>query len=307
LSDSAGQRIGVFYGLAAFGFWGLVPIYFKAVAHVPPLEILAHRVVWSVVLTAALLSLGGDWRGLRAAAASPRLLGILLMSAALIACNWFVFIYAVATDRILEASLGYFINPMVNVLLGMVFLRERLRPWQGVAVLLAAAGTIVLTVSYGRLPWIALVLAFSFGVYGLVRKTVRIESLNGLFVETTLLSPVALGYLLFLGIQGHGRFLAGDVRTSVLLVLAGAVTAFPLVWFTSGARRLTYTTVGLLQYLAPTLQFLLAVVVYGEPFTTVHLLTFTLIWAGLSIFMLDVFAHQRRGSRSAARKDGFSA
>ncbi len=136
---------------------------------------------------------------------------------------------------------------------------------------------------------------------------VRIESLNGLFVETTLLSPVALGYLLFLGIQGHGRFLAGDVRTSVLLVLAGAVTALPLVWFTSGARRLTYTTVGLLQYLAPTLQFLLAVVVYGEPFTTVHLLTFTLIWAGLSIFMLDVFAHQRRGSRSAARKDGSSA
>jgi chloramphenicol-sensitive protein RarD len=297
----------VLYGLAAFGFWGLVPIYFKAVAHVPPLEILAHRVVWSVFLTAALLSLGGGWRGLQAAAASPRLLGILLMSATLVSCNWFVFIYAVATDQVLEASLGYFINPLVNVLLGMVFLRERLRPWQVVAVLLAAAGTIVLTVSYGRLPWIALVLAFSFGVYGLVRKTVRVESLNGLFVETTLLSPVALGYLLFLGIQGHGRFLAGDVRTSVLLALAGVVTALPLVWFTSGARRLTYTTVGLLQYLAPTLQFLLAVVVYGEPFTAVHLLTFTLIWAGLAIFMLDVFAHQRRAPRSAARKDGSSA
>jgi len=307
LSDSRGRRVGVLYGLAAFGFWGLVPIYFKAVAHVPPLEILAHRVVWSVVLTAALLSLGRGWRGLQAAAASPRLLGILFMSAALVSCNWFVFIYAVATDQVLEASLGYFINPLVNVLLGMVFLRERLRPWQGVAVLLAAAGTIVLTVSYGRLPWIALVLAFSFGVYGLVRKTVRIESLNGLFVETTLLSPVALGYLVFLGLQGHGRFLAGDVRTSLLLVLAGAVTALPLVWFTSGARRLTYTTVGLLQYLAPTLQFLLAVLVYGELFTGVHLLTFTLIWAGLSIFMLDVFAHQRRGPWSAARKDGSRA
>jgi chloramphenicol-sensitive protein RarD len=229
------------------------------------------------------------------------------MSASLVACNWFVFIYAVATDQVLEASLGYFINPLVNVLLGMVFLRERLRPWQGVAVLLAAAGTLVLTVSYGRVPWIALVLAFSFGVYGLVRKTVRIESLNGLFVETTLLSPVALGYLLLVGLQGQGRFLAGDAGTSGLLVLAGAITALPLVWFTSGARRLTYTTVGLLQYLAPTLQFLLAVAVYGEPFTMVHLLTFTLIWAGLSIFMLDVFAHQRSGPRATARKDGSSA
>jgi chloramphenicol-sensitive protein RarD len=307
VTDTRQQQAGVLYALAAFGFWGLAPIYFKAVGHVPPLEILGHRVVWSVLLTAVLLSLGRQWRRLRMAAVAPRVVATLLLSALLVAGNWFVFILAVTTGQVLQASLGYFINPLVNVLLGMVFLQERLRGWQGVAVLLAAAGTTTLTVSHGELPWIALLLAFSFGVYGLLRKTVRIESLAGLFVETTVLCPVALGYLTLLQASGSGHFATGDLRTSVLLAFAGAITALPLVWFTSAARRLRYATIGLFQYLAPTLHFLLAVVIYGEPFTRIHLVTFTLIWTGLAIFMADAFAVQRRGSARSARRSGSRA
>ncbi|MBN2125484.1 MAG: EamA family transporter RarD [Deltaproteobacteria bacterium] len=294
MTTSPSQRAGVFYGLAAFCFWGLVPVYFKAVGHVPPFEILCHRIVWSVAVTALLISIGRDWRGLRAALASGKVLPVLFLSAALAATNWFVFIYAITTNRVLQTSLGYFINPLVNVLLGMIFLKERLRPLQGVSVLLAAAGTLNLAFSYGEFPWIALTLAFSFGLYGLLRKTVRIESVNGLFVETTLISPLALAYLVFIGARGGGAFGSVDGWTTLLLVLAGMVTSFPLVWFTCAARRLPYTTIGFLQYLAPSLQFLLAVLVYHEPFTMTHLVTFALIWSGLVVFVGDSLLRIKR-------------
>lgn len=281
------QKIGVLYALAAFGFWGFVPVYFKAVQHVQPMEILGHRVLWSVPLTVLLISLSRNWGTLREAISSRKVLFTLFITAVLVTLNWFVFIYAIATDRILQASLGYFINPLVNVLLGMIFLRERLRRPQAAAVLLAAAGTIYLTISHGKLPWISLVLAFSFGVYGLLRKTVRIESVNGLFVETTIICPLALFYLLFRGVQGTGAFLAVDWQTTILLVAAGAVTTFPLVWFTSAARRLQYATIGILQYLAPSLNFLLAVFCYHEAFTPVYIASFACIWTGLAIFVMD--------------------
>lgn len=288
------QKIGVFFALAAFGFWGLVPIYFKAVQHVPPLNILCHRVVWSVPFTAALITIGRQWGSLREALGVSRVLGTLFLSATLVAFNWFVFIYAITTNRVIHASLGYFINPLVNVLLGMVFLRERLGRWQTLAVLLAAAGTLNLTIGQGQLPWISLALAFSFGFYGLLRKTVRIESLNGLFVETSLLFPFAFAYLAFAAWKGVGAFGTVNWQTTLLLALAGAITSAPLVWFTSAARKLRYSTIGLLQYVAPSLQFTLAVYLYKEPFTVAHQVTFGFIWTGLAIFMADSLYKQGR-------------
>jgi chloramphenicol-sensitive protein RarD len=284
----------VLFALGAFGFWGLVPIYFKAVQHVAPLNILCHRVVWSVPFTAGLILVGGQGRSLREALHVSGVLRTLFLSATLVALNWFVFIYAITTNRVIHASLGYFINPLVNVLLGMVFLRERLGRWQTLAVLLAATGTLNLTIRQGELPWISLALAFSFGFYGLLRKTVRIESLNGLFVETSLLFPFAFAYLVFAAWKGVGAFGVVNWQTTLLLALAGAVTSVPLVWFTSAARKLRYSTVGLLQYLAPSLQFALAVFLYKEPFTVAHQVTFGFIWAGLAIFMADSLHKERR-------------
>lgn len=287
------QNIGVLFALAAYGFWGLVPFYFKAVGNVSALEILSHRIIWSVPMTAILIVLARDWAKLREALDSPGVLKTLFITALLVASNWLTFIYAVNTGRVLQASLGYYICPLVNVLLGVFFLKERLRPLQILSVLFAAAGTAILTIHYGRFPWIALFLAFSFSIYGLLRKTIRIESVNGLFVETTLIFPFAAGYLVYLVIHGGISFGAADHRTTLLLILAGAVTTFPLVWFTSAARRLQYKTMGLLQYIAPSLMFLLAVFRYGEPFTVINLLTFGCIWTGLAIYLFDTLLLQR--------------
>jgi chloramphenicol-sensitive protein RarD len=286
------QRSGIGWALAAFGLWGVGPVYFKAVGYVPPLELLAHRVVWCVTLTALLIALGRDWGQLRKGIRDRRTLGTLAFSAALVAVNWFTYIYAVTTDRIVEASLGYFINPLVNVLLGMLFLGERLTRRQLLAVLLALAGTLNLTLSVGAPPWIALTLAVCFGFYGLMRKTVRIEAVNGLFVETAMLAPFASGYLLWLAWRGEGALGTIDLRTDALLLLAGVVTALPLVWFTRAARRLRYITIGLLQYIAPTLQLLIGVLVYGESFTQAHWVTFGLIWAALAVFTWDAISRR---------------
>jgi chloramphenicol-sensitive protein RarD len=245
-----------------------------------------------MALTALLITLGRDWGRLRGGIRDRRTLRMLALSATLVAVNWFTFIFAVTTDRIVEASLGYFINPLVNVLLGMLFLRERLTRAQSVAVLLALTGTLNLTLSVGEPPWIALTLAVCFGFYGLLRKTVRIEAVNGLFVETAMLAPIASGYLLWLGWRGQGAFGATDLGTDGLLLFAGVITALPLVWFTRAARRLRFITIGLLQYIAPTLQLLIGVLVYGEAFTHAHWVTFGLIWAGLAVFTWDAVSRR---------------
>lgn len=297
MSLDRSRKIGVAYALAAFGFWGIVPVYFKAVVHVSPQEVLCHRVIWAVPLVALMITLFRDWKNLFAALSSMRILCTLFVSATLLAVNWFVFIYAVSTNRILQVSLGYYINPLVNVLLGIVFLKERLRPLQGVAVLLAAGSTISLTIYYGRFPWIALGLALTFAFYGFIRKTVRIESVNGLFVETIFIAPFALAFLLWQGQKGDIAFGSVDWQTTTLLVLAGAVTTFPLVWFTSGARRLQLSTIGILQYLAPSLMFILAVFFYGEAFSFINSITFALIWIALAIFVLDTVVLKPRGYR----------
>lgn len=288
------QRSGAPYALAAFGFWGVVPIYYKALDEVLAADVLAHRIVWTVVMGAILMTALREWSRLRAILASRRMLATLLLSSVLIATNWMVFIVAVQTDRVLDASLGYYINPLVNVLLGMTLLGERLTRARAFAVLLAAAGTLILAFSYGRPPWIALVLAFSFGFYGLVRKRTDVPVLAGLFVETAFLLPLAIGAIALLAVEGRGSFLIGGRTTDLLLIAAGPVTMLPLLWFTQAARRLPLTLLGLFQYLAPSLSFLLAVFLYDEPFTTVHGITFACIWAALAIFSADSFRQARR-------------
>lgn len=275
------------YGVAAYLWWGLVPVYFKAVAHVTPGEVLAHRVIWSVVLLAVLMRIYGRWPGAAAALRDRKTILTLLGTTTLIAANWFVFIWAVDHDRVLEASLGYFINPLVNVLLGLVFLRERLRRWQMVSVALAALGVTYLTLSYGSLPAVALVLAGTFGFYGLLRKTAKVDALVGLTIETTLLAPLAFAYLVYLTSRRECCFGTQAWQTDVLLAAAGVVTAVPLLWFTKAARRLRLATLGFLQYLAPTGHFLLAVVAFGETFTQAHLVSFACIWAALLIYSVD--------------------
>lgn len=292
--DNREAGVGVIYALLAYGLWGFSPIYFKAIHYVPALDVLGHRVIWSALLLAALLGLrrrlGEMFELLRDFAR----LRWLLVSALLISANWGVYIYSVQSGRILEASLGYYINPLVSVFLGMLFLKETLRPWQWVAIALAAAGTLNMVFSLGVVPWLSLFLAFSFGFYGLVRKAAPVPPLLGLFVETLLVAPVALAYLGWLNARGQGAFGSVDLYTDLMLASASLVTALPLLWFTNAAKRLRLSTVGMFQYIAPTVQFFLAVFAYGEIFTTAHAVTFGLIWFALSLYTFDVVRVQRR-------------
>lgn len=292
-ANSRDASTGIAFGLAAYLWWGFAPIYFKAVAAVPALEVLAHRVVWALLLLAVLVRWTGRATVARDALRSRRTRITLLATTGLIAVNWFTFIWAVANDRLTEASLGYFINPLVNVLLGFVFLRERLRRWQMVSVALAAAGVAYRTIAVGSLPAVTVVLALSFGFYGLLRKTVRADAIVGLTVETALLAPLGLTFLIVLNARGEGHF-GESWQMDVLLPLAGLITAVPLLLFTSAARRLPLTTIGFLQYLAPSLQFLLAVVAFGEPFTIIQLTSFGVIWAALAIYSVDLVTAARR-------------
>lgn len=298
----AERRVGSLYAIAAFGFWGLTPVYYKLMPHVPPVEVLAHRVVWSVVFGALFVSLVSAWPAVRSALSSPRTLRALALTAALVSTNWLIYIYAVVSDQVMATSLGYYINPLVNVLLGMLFLGERLGRGRTLAVALAAMGTASLAFELGGLPWISLTLAFSFGFYGLIRKRLGLPAMAALFVETLLVAPLALLALGWFGAQGESAF-GSDLRTTVLLVFAGPVTLLPLLWFAEAARRLPLITVGFFQYLAPTLTFLLATLVYSEPFTLAWAVTFVLIWSGLAVFTIDSI-RTRKLLRQAAREGG---
>ena len=271
--------------LAAYVAWGLFPVYFKALAPVPPLHVLAHRIVWSLAFMGLLVTGQRRWRDVRAAL-RPRQLPAYAATTLLISANWLLFIWAVNAGRVLEASLGYFVNPLVNVLLGRFALGERLRPWQVAAVVLAAAGVLALVLRLGTVPWVSLALALTFGLYGLVRKKAGIDAVVGLLVETALLAPVALAGLTLLGIRGGAVFGPGG-RTAALLVGVGVVTAVPLVWFGAGMRSLRLSTMGLIQYVTPTSQFLLAVALYREPFTAAHAVAFGCIWTSLAMYTYD--------------------
>lgn len=294
----AERRSGSLYAAAAFGFWGLTPIYYKLLPGVPPVEVLAHRVVWSVVFGAVFVSLTRAWPAVGAALGSAKTLRALALTSALVSTNWLIYIYAVVNDQVMATSLGYYINPLVNVLLGIVFLGERLGRGRAIAVGLAAAGTASLAFELGGLPWISLTLAFSFGFYGLIRKRLGLPAMAALFVETLLVAPLALLALLWFGLQGEASF-GSDARTSWLLVLAGPVTLLPLLWFAEAARRLPLITVGFFQYLAPTLTFLLATLVYGEAFTTAWAITFAFIWSGLAVFSIDSLRTREKLRRQA--------
>jgi chloramphenicol-sensitive protein RarD len=284
---------GALYAALAYGTWGVLPIYWKLLGGVPLLEVLAHRVIGTVVFTALLLAGLRQAPELREALRSPRERLSLLASGALIGVNWGVFIWAVGAGRILETSLGYYLNPLVNVLLGTLLLREHLRRAQILAVVIAGAGVLVMLVSHGELPWIALTLATSFGLYGLMHKLTKVRPIAGLAIETGALAPAALIYLAVATEPTGGALVSAGALQQTLLLLAGPVTALPLLWFASAARRLRLSTLGLFQYLAPTLALLVAVLLYGETFTRAHALAFALIWSALALYTADALQASR--------------
>ena len=284
---------GVMYATSAFLIWGISPIYWKALGAVPALEIILHRIVWSFFFLVPLVMIMRRWQEFKDALKNYHTLIILLFTALIVGGNWLLYIWAVNTDRLIQASLGYYINPLVNVVLGMVFLKERLRPPQIAAVILATAGVLYLTVYYGEFPWIALILAVSFGFYGLIRKIVPVGSLVGLTVETLLLSIPALAYLFYLDSHGAGVFWRVSLTMDLLLMGCAIATAMPLLFFTLGARRLNLSTVGLLQYIAPSCMFVLAVFLFREPFSKAQVVTFIFIWTALAIYSTDSVRYYR--------------
>ena len=286
-------RLGLLYTTAAFSLWGVVPVYWKMLRHVPALEILAHRIVWGLVFVVVWMTIRGRWSEFRAVFRRPRTAAALLASTVFIATNWGLFIFAVNTDRVLATSLGYYINPLVNILLGLIVLGERLNRNQWFAVALAASAVVLLTVQAGELPWISLALPICFGLYSLLRQTVLAVAVVGLTFETAALAPFAVALLIRQEHRGVGALGHQGFAIDLLLVTAGVVTAVPLILFTLGVRRIPLSTAGLLQYIAPTCTFLLAVLLYGEPFSTAHAVSFGLIWSALVIYSLDLRARLR--------------
>ncbi|MDQ6940013.1 MAG: EamA family transporter RarD [Verrucomicrobiota bacterium] len=282
------ERTALIAGIAAFSFWGIIPIYWKYLQAVPASEILAHRFVWTTAFLAGLLSWQGRWPEVRTAASSRRTILYCFVSGVAITCNWFMFIWAVNAGRVLETSLGYFMTPLVNVLFGAIFLRERLTRWQLIAAILATVGVLNLTFGYGRFPWIAIGLCCSWGMYGLLRKLSGTAAIPGLFFETTLILPFAIAFLVFSQLRGTLFFGPSHLKLSGLIVSSGIITGLPLVWFGHAARHLRLTTVGFLQYLAPSGTFFLGVFLYHETFTRSHLITFGLIWIALAIFTAEM-------------------
>jgi chloramphenicol-sensitive protein RarD len=278
---------GVPLGLAAYAIWGFMPLYFKLLASVQPTEIVAHRILWSLLLLGLLATFWRRWGAIRAALGTGKVLLTLIVTACLIAVNWLVYIYAIVSGHVLEGSLGYYLNPLVNVLLGVVLLKERLTRAQIFACLLAAAGVAVLAAGAGAGLWISLTLALSFASYGFLRKVAPVDALEGLWVETLVLAPLSLLWAFYLQAQGTAGFGHQGLSIDLLLILGGAVTALPLLLFTAAARRLPYSTLGFLQYIAPSLQFLLAVLAFGEPFGRAQALCFAAIWAALAIFSIE--------------------
>lgn len=283
-TTAAPDRKGLAFALAAYASWGVLPLYLHMLKGVPASQVVANRVVWSLLLLVAVVLIAGRVRQILSVVRGRTLL-LLTASTLLIGTNWLLYIWAVLNEHILAASLGYFINPLVNVALGVIVLGERMRRWQGVAIAIAALGVAVLALSGGAGLWISLGLAFTFGLYGLVRKIVAIDALGGLTVETALLAPFCLGWLVYSAISGTAA-LGTSLSLTTLLILAGPVTALPLLWFAAGARRLPLSMMGLLQYLSPSLQFGIAIL-FGEELHTAHIVTFALIWAGCCLYAWD--------------------
>lgn len=287
-------QMGPLYAVLAYGAWGLLPIYWKFFGDTPAVEVLSHRMIWSAVFLCAILLVQRRWPDLVALLKSPQQVKVLLLTATLLSCNWGLYIYGVNSDRVVETSLGYYINPLVTVLLGFIVLKERLNRGQQLAVVLATAGVGYFIWQLGTVPWIGLGLAMTFAFYGLLRKVVQAGPLVGLAVETLLITPVVLLFVTYLAAQGHSHF--GETPAKTLLFMgAGVVTSMPLLWFNNAAKRLRLATLGFFQYLAPSLALLLGVFLYGEPFTMTHGVTFGCIWAALALFSATSMGARKRG------------
>lgn len=283
---------GGYFALSAYLFWGFLPIYFKSVDHVSAVEILVHRVLWSVVFLLGVLLYTRQLGKLRI---SPRKLGLLFLSALLMAANWLISIYAIVNDNIVETSLGYFINPLFSVFLAMIFLGERLRPLQWMAILIAFSAIIFQLTYFGKIPWIALWLAFSFGFYGLIRKKLNLHSVAGLALETLMMAPFALVTLFWIYNRGQLQFGNVDINTNVLLISAGLITSIPLLCFSAAITKISLTASAMFQYIAPSVSLVVAIVMYNEPFGYDRLITFVCIWVALAIFTIEMLLHHRRG------------
>jgi chloramphenicol-sensitive protein RarD len=295
------RRLGIASGLGAYALWGLFPLYFPLLEPAGGIEIVAHRVLWSLLFIGLLLAVVRRWGHVRSALRDRRTLLVLSGAAVLIAANWLIFVYAINSAQVVETSLGYFINPLVSVLLGVVVFSERLRPLQWVAVGIATVAVAVLTVDYGRPPWIALGLALTFGLYGLMKKLVAVEAAPGLFLETALVAVPAAVAIGVLHTQGAGTFAEAGPGHAALLASSGIATAVPLLLFAAAARRIPLSTVGLLQYLTPLMQLAIGVFVYGEPMPPARLAGFVIVWVALAVFTADSLRHARAGARRTAR------
>lgn len=288
------QRRGVWYAIACYSIWGILPIYWHAMQAVPAIEILANRMVWSLLFVALLLTLKHNWGWVGKAVHSRHIMLTFLATALLLSANWYIYIWSVNAGYVVESSLGYFITPLVNLLLGVVFMRERLRSGQWVAVGVAAAGVLFLTVTYGQLPWIALSLASTFGLYGLLKKRARLESMEGLALETSFMFIPALVFLIYSQMAGFGAFGNVDAFTALLLVLTGVITVGPLIWFASAARLIPLSMMGFIQYISPTLQFIIGVTLFHEPFNATKLIGFSIIWVALIIYSAEGMMNRNR-------------
>ncbi|CUS47896.1 MAG: chloramphenicol sensitivity protein RarD [Idiomarinaceae bacterium HL-53] len=296
---AARTREGVFFAIAAYTIWGIAPVYFKAVAHVPAMEILAHRVFWAFALVLILIVATKRIARVKAVLKSPKLLMVLGLATFFIAFNWFLFIWAVANNYMLDASLGYFINPLLNVAIGMIFFAERLRKLQLIAVGLAVIGVAVQIITFGSVPWIALALAGSFATYGALRKKIPVDSLTGLWLEVTILLPVMLFYFSMFAQSDASNLMLNTWQLNLLLMMAGVITTVPLLCFTAATQRLRYSTMGFFQYIGPSLMFILATVFYGESLTLDKLITFAVIWSALVIYSIDAVSTHRQTRKAA--------
>ncbi|MER9639620.1 EamA family transporter RarD [Mesorhizobium sp. M0239] len=299
-ADSKARR-GFLLALGAYLLWGLLPFYMKAVAHLPLAEVIAHRIVWSVPIAAAVLIWAGRTADFKAAQRSPRTIAMAALTAALISVNWGIYVWAIAVDRTVETALGYYINPLVSVVVGALLLAERLDRLQIAAVVLAAVAVAVLTIEGGKLPWVSLALAFSFAAYGFFRKTLPIGPSQGFLLEVLLLSVPALGYIVYLIATGQDHIVSSSGADRALLIGCGPVTSIPLLLFAFGAKLLRLSTIGIMQYIAPTMVFLIAVLIFDEPFGTTQAIAFALIWAALAVYSWSMLTTARRAAPQPAR------
>lgn len=284
---------GIWYGIGAYLLWGFFPIYWKVLHQVNAAQVIGHRIGWSFILLFAYLLVTQQWRDFRLTVWNAKTIGIYALAGVLLTINWFVYVWGVNAGYIIETSLGYFINPLLSVLLGVIFLREKLRPLQWLPLGIAAAGVAYLTFAYGALPWIALSLAFSFGLYGFVKKLAPLGSLYGLTLETAITFPLAIIYLSYVEAQGTGAFLHSGLKIDLFLIGAGAVTTIPLLLFASAAKQIPLTMIGVLQYITPTLQFLIGLLIYKEEFDRAHFIGFSIVWIALIIFWVENYIAYR--------------